>query len=70
MGGLISTNKPELPLYRVSYSYMDWRMRNYAITVPAESPEDACLKVRARMGQDGYPMDRITITGATLNALT
>jgi hypothetical protein len=64
-------DKPEAPLYRVAYGYRGpRRSHKFTLLQPAKSPEAAIKSVRERMELDGMPMDRITITGATLDALT
>ena len=67
--------KPKVsqPLFRVYYTYDEGTNRQprmYTTTVNAETPETAIAVLRARMVGDGMPMDRIEITGATLNVLT
>jgi len=69
----MAVSKQALPLFRVYYRYTDGdttRPRGYSITINATDAAAAEAAVRARMVADGMPMNKIEITGASLNALT
>ena len=60
-----------LPRYQVRYAFCnDNRSYSYSILVNAANAAAAGVQVAKVMKRDGYPMDRITILGVELDALT
>jgi len=66
------TKKQALGYYRVAYrfTHKSGHTSDYALTVPAETAEDAALKAADRMRREGTPMDQVTMLGATLGILS